>query len=437
MAINFYQKTTKFLSQIIPPEYRNDPKILHSVYTWLLVGLLIRLLIMPFACHGDLLSTYHRSFLLVYEHNLQYLNPQEIVQAVNLIIFSPIDQFRDFLVWTGMTSVPVDYWLDAMKNNTAFRTLFIFKIPYLVFDFASGFLLLFYFRDQISKGVSALAFWLLNPVTIFAFYIFARHDAIAIFFIILCILLLKENKLFWASLALGIAIWSRNYGLLFVPVLLILVKEDVKKIIMVLIGSLGPLVMFNVFTQLFFNHLPTADFADSVFINYLLEMKFDLTNMNQVVYIFIFSYFLMLFFMYSLNLKNTGFIFSKYCLIILLLYYATSTFHPQYFSWFIPFLTIIYATYQDELIIKLHSVQVISFIVFILVWAAPVSTWLVISINPDVLYPIQTPLEIISTRIPNIPVINIFRTILSASSIFLIVYFIKNDVGDFLCRTKN
>jgi hypothetical protein len=439
MVMNLFQKTTKFLFQIIPLEYRKDPKILHSVYTWLLAGLLIRLLIMPFACHGDLLSTYHRSFLLIYDHNLQYLNPQEIIQAINLVVFSPIDQFRNFLVWNGVNYVGIPFWLDSMKNITAFRTLFIFKIPYLIFDFASGFLLLFYFKDQISKGVSALAFWLLNPITIFTFYIFARHDAIAIFFIILCVLLLKNNKLFWASLALGIAIWSRTYGLMFVPVLLILVKDDLKKIITVLIASMSPLILFNLFIKLFFGYMPTADFSDSTFINYLLAMKLDLVNTNQIIYIFIFAYFFVLFFIYSLNLKNTDLNFSKYCLIVLLLYYATSIFHPQYFSWFIPFLAIIYATYQDDLIINLHCVQIFSFIFFIIVWGADLSNWLIVSINPDVLTTMQTPLDIFSMISPNFPFpnINIFRTILSASSIFMIIYIIKNDLGAFLCRTKN
>ena len=435
------QKTTGLFDRLFPSEYREDPKILKSIYLWLLIGLLIRFIIMPFACHGDLLSTYHRSFLLLSEHDLQYLNPQEIIQAVNLLIFSPFIPVKDFLIWGGSTSILEQLWLSSMENYSVFRTLFLLKIPYILFDLATGFLLLYYFKSQISHGVSALKFRLFNPITLFTFYIFSRHDAIAIFFIVLCILLLKNNRLFYAALSLGIAIWSRNYAMLFVPVLLLLVKDDLKKISLVLIGALSPLIVFNLFMKLLVNRIPSSEFADSYFVEYFLAMKIDLVQMNQVIYIFFLLYFVLLFFILSLPLKNTEYTFTKYSLVILLIYYTTSTFSPQYFSWFIPFLTIIYAAKQDDLIITLHSIQITSFMLYIFIYGAAVSTWLFVSINPQAIISMQAPLdvlfEVFYREWPNIPFLNIFRTIFSASTIFMAFYLIKNDLGDFLCRTKN
>jgi hypothetical protein len=345
------------------------------------------------------------------------------------------------LIWGGSTSILEQLWLSSMENYSVYQTLFLFKIPYLVFDFATAFLLLYYFRSRVSSGVSALKFWLFNPITIFTFYIFSRHDVIAIFFIVLCILLLKNNRLFYAALSLGIAIWSRNYALLIVPVLLLLVRDDLKKISMVLIGALSPLFIYNILMKLFVNRIPSSEFADSYFVDYFLAMKIDLVQMNQVIYIFFLLYFFTLFFIFSHSFKNTDYTFSKYSLVILLIYYTTSTFSPQYFSWFIPFLTIIYAAKQDDLIITLHSIQITSFMLYIFIYGAAVSTWLFLSINPDVIISMRAPLdvlfEVFYLEWPNIPFLNIFRTIFSASTIFMAFYLIKNDLGDFVCGTKN
>src|SRR3990170_8177529 len=63
-----------------------------DVRKWLLTGLLIRLLVMPFTAHGDLLSVYHRAHLLLDGRAVNGLGPNmfNVLHAGFLWLMKPL-----------------------------------------------------------------------------------------------------------------------------------------------------------------------------------------------------------------------------------------------------------------------------------------------------------------------------------------------------------
>lgn len=416
------QKIAHYPALLIPKAYRDEPSVLNALYQWFFLGLFLRLIFMPFAFHGDLLSTYRRSYLLVFEGSLRYLTPHESIQAIMLWISSFITPIQDFFLWSGKTSVSNSYWLYSLDNSSIFSMVFLMKIPYLLFDIAICIVFLHIFRKEVDTGVRVFIFWILNPIVVFTVYIFGRFEVIPIFFLLLCIYYIKEHNHFFGGLSFGIAIISKYYALLLLPLLLIIFFDSWKDRIKYLVYTSIPVLAFNIIARISSGHSPSVDFAHSYFIDYVLGMNFVLGDSGQILYIFIIAYaFLLLFVYYTKFINNRCIALASFSLITFLLFYSTSKFHPQYFIWFIPFLAIYYGYYHDREIIELHCLQVVCFIVYTFYWGQALASWMFGSINPEVLKTVTAPVNFISYFYPGEVVLNIVRSILSAISIFMII----------------
>lgn len=416
------QKITHYPALLIPKAYREEPSVLNALYQWFFLGLFLRLLVMPFAFHGDLLSTYRRSYLLVFEGSLRYLTPHESIQAIVLWISSFFTPLQDFFIWSGKTSVSNSSWLYSLDNSSIFSMIFMMKIPYLLFDIAICIVFLHMFQKEVDRGVRVFIFWFLNPIVLFTVYIFGRFEVIPIFFLLLSMYYIKEHNHFFGGLSFGIAIISKYYALLLLPLLLVVFFDTWKDRIKYLAYTSIPLLAFNIIARISSGHSPSVDFAHSYFIDYILGMNFVLDDSGQILYIFIIAYsFLLLFVYYTKFIDNRCIAFASFSLIIFLLFYSTSKFHPQYFIWFIPFLAVYYGYYHEREIIDLHCLQVVCFVVYTFYWGQALASWMFGSINPEVLKTVTAPVNIISYFYPGEVVLNIVRSILSAISIFMII----------------
>ncbi|MCK4419460.1 hypothetical protein KAV79_06600, partial [Candidatus Aerophobetes bacterium] len=169
---------TELFSRLIPSVYRQDPAIKRSIYKWLLIGLLIRLTFMPIAMHFDLLSVYQRSSLIAYRGVLWVGLGQTLVHYIHaffLLIFKPLMPYLESALPGRTGSASWLGWGAFAIHSNVFRTLFLLKIPYLIFDLGCAFLLLAILQDH-KKGVTAFKFWMLNPVIIFSAFIFSRYE---------------------------------------------------------------------------------------------------------------------------------------------------------------------------------------------------------------------------------------------------------------------
>ena len=282
----------------IPHSYRDDPLALKTIYKWILIGLLIRFIFMPFACHADLLTNYNWAYLILREStnlSLYTFDLAQLIQSLFLSIYQFILPLEKLLLWPQNTSVaPISFWINEFaKNIMAYRALFLLKIPYLIFDFASAFIILHLFRED-KKGILAFKFWMVNPIGIFATYIFARYEIIPIFFILLSLLFAKRDRPYLSLFSLGLSSRTRMYPLLFLPFYIFTLGKDLKGKISLLIVGIAP-SLFGLFMSAYFNLSPSLEpsfhkshlsFLKSHFVGYILNMTFDI-GYGQIIYIFV------------------------------------------------------------------------------------------------------------------------------------------------------
>jgi len=210
-----------------------------------------RFLAMPFFAHVDLFSEARRVYFAL-ENGYLLENSHRIVVYYIELLFSSLS-----LLFVDVTEGL--FHLDDPKNSTAslvdygfflndpyiYRYLFLFKLPYLIFDIATA-LVIWKFVDDVKLKRLAIVLWLFNPVTFFATYIFGRFEVIGLFFLALTALQLKHRQFIWACMAFVLALHSREINLLFLPFLLLALLDHKDPILRNIIVSIlaGGLILF-------------------------------------------------------------------------------------------------------------------------------------------------------------------------------------------------
>ena len=86
-------------SRLIPSIYRQDAAVKRSIYKWLLIGLLIRLIFMPITVYfPDLLAIYWRASLIAFRGIYGLVGAQIFVHYIHsffLLIFKPLMPYFD------------------------------------------------------------------------------------------------------------------------------------------------------------------------------------------------------------------------------------------------------------------------------------------------------------------------------------------------------
>ncbi|MGD9976119.1 MAG: hypothetical protein AB7S77_23935 [Desulfatirhabdiaceae bacterium] len=185
-------------------------------------GLLLRLLVMPFFAHVDFLSEYARVYKsIIYGNPFAYSSRMvlSLIEIAWMTICLPLfpDGGSGFLFSDPARSTAglSDYFL-FVSDPGIYRTLFLLKIPYLIFDMGTA-AIIFHMMDGKARQWTALKLWLFNPVTLYAFYLFGRYESIPLFFIALTLLMLARQKPLWAALVFGIALNCREIHIVYAP----------------------------------------------------------------------------------------------------------------------------------------------------------------------------------------------------------------------------
>lgn len=195
---------------------------------WLGVGLAVRLLLAPFTISSDLLAVYWRAHLIAFEGRVydDYLVNMgaHYLHAASLKVLAPLLPPPDQL-WTDPW-----WWADTWGRTSqiqravsdspdAFQTLLVLKLPYLVADLAAGALLLVMLaRAAPHLRLRAWIFWMLSPIGLYAGYVFGRYEAFPIVLVVAALLACERERPWLGAVLLGLAITTRTYPLLLVPV---------------------------------------------------------------------------------------------------------------------------------------------------------------------------------------------------------------------------
>lgn len=220
------------MSRLLPAPLR-DPLQRWALLGWLGVGLSVRLLVMPFAFHGDLLAVYWRAHVIAYEGQLfaGYLVNMgaHYVHAGSLRLLDPLLPAPQ-AVWTqpwwweDMAGLMPQVTRNFASSPDVFSTLFALKLPYLAFDLGAGLLLLALVSAARPDAIRrAWAFWMLSPIGIYATYLFARYEVMPVALVLAAILACERKRPWSGALLLGLAVTMRTYPLLLIPVFALVV----------------------------------------------------------------------------------------------------------------------------------------------------------------------------------------------------------------------
>lgn len=220
-----------------------------AILNILILGVLLRLLVMPFLFHPDIkVYNFQSSFLQKGVLNIyEYLSKEkERLPLKEEFVYFPLTYYLvGGYQWVISPLLGSNFhnWLSNASSGEVypvFRYLFFLKVPILIFDLLCGFVLANLFEQ--SKRRLAFSLWLLNPFLIWILYVFSNVDIYPVFFILLSILMLKKEKYLSSGLFLGIGAAFKAFPLLLLPVLFFYPKS-LKNKLKVLMASLGFFVL--------------------------------------------------------------------------------------------------------------------------------------------------------------------------------------------------
>lgn len=217
---------SKWINQVFPVQEQSFRRFLFIAG----IAAFVRILVMPFFGHIDFFSECRRIF---YAYDTGSLYPgsrfiTNFIEMVNFGFFAPLiaekSSMFSMLDYSMTTASHLEYF-GFLDHHAILRVFLLIKVPYLIFDLTIGLLIYHFFanRQHALRGVSI---WYFNPISFFAFYIFSRYESIPLFFVMLMLLMLKQNRVIIAFISLGLAIWSREIIVILVPFFLIYVYRS-------------------------------------------------------------------------------------------------------------------------------------------------------------------------------------------------------------------
>lgn len=317
---------------------------------WILIGLALRLILMPFTVHPDIraidLGTYLISqkgeWLTFYDH-LSRLDPGNLLVRIygpDLFIYPPLAYlipgvFMFFLGPLYDFSFNNLFLLDmeaTYRTITLFKTLFLLKLPYLLFDFLLAFLLYQVFTEK--KGETAFKLWMVNPLTLYATFAIGQVDIFPTLMIVAALFFAFRKKKSLAVLMLGIGGAFKLFPLLFLPLFVLVLNkrfwQRLKLLVIGIVPYLAVIAPYLLFSPMYRQSALLASQTEK-----MLYMKLPLSG-AEYLSIFAIGYFLLLFLATRLAGKKQA--LWQLGLVLMLLFFSVTHYHPQWFLWISPFL---------------------------------------------------------------------------------------------------
>jgi len=320
-------------------------------FKWLIIGVLIRLILMPITLHPDLwghsFTAYffsHEGIFNIYDHLLSLPQSHPLVANFgvgDIFIYPPLTYFTLGMFRFAVKPLTDPNFIPWLMENLGnihnykglYWHLFIFKLPYLFVDLATGFLLASIFKDKHKRKL-AFVLWIFNPVTLYATFMMGQLDIIPVFFTVLSLYFASRKKLCWAMVSLGIGGSFKMYPLLLIPIAAFIFGDNTfRKVKYLVVGVLPYVLTIAPF-------LGSAAFRSMVLLNPKSQkMLFMIWKMSgaEGIYPFI----LILSLLYFISWYSRKKVSLKYFFLgALLLLFSTTHYHPQWFLWVTPFLVL-------------------------------------------------------------------------------------------------
>jgi len=419
---------SKLGSIIVTKEIFEDKKSLRTLYRYFLIGLLVRLIFLPFFFQRDLLSTYQRAAETISTGNLGYDNLQIITNLIHTFYLFIIKSIFPAINEIFSVLLEKDTWVSWLGFNSAynvFTTLTLFKLLYLIFDIVCMFLILrLSFDGEPENKVRVFKYWIFNPIIIFVLYIFARHDIIGVFVTLIALLLAKKDRKYWAIIVLGLAVALRFFPILILPVLVLYLVRTKKDYIILSLAGVSGIAAVEILTRVFFDKSVILPLLRTTHFEYLLAPGLDLVaGSHGSIFIFIAVYIIII--LSFLHIKEKSFdILLNYCAMIYLAYLGICFFHPQYMLWLVPFLIIIFV--RRKSLLYYHWVQFALLLVLLIYWGDLVTKFVLAPVDHKYFVYLTGIIPIIERFYDSAKFVNIFRSVFTGISLWMI-YLVHKD----------
>ena len=360
-----------------------------------LIGLLIRLVVMPFTGHWDIRGINYAVHNLPFKgitnvYEVAANGPVEYFVNVNFgrdyFIYPPLNYFTlGGIQWLLKPFYGSEFvsWIEGYGNDLrqvvthphVWRYLFLMKLPYLVPDVAMLLLLTKFFVKATDK-TKVMKYWWLNPIVIYLPYVWGQFDIIPTFFMTWGVYLGMRDRPYHAAALFGIAASYKNYPLMLLPFLAIVLGKNLWQMVKLCLTGLLPFILT---TLPFWGH---EFFRKTVLFSWQSQKMLDFLwpiSSTEGVYPFVIGFGLLL--LWTLyHLQGQKKMLMSPLVIALFWYYATTNFHQQWFMWILPML-VIYAV-RDKSLLYISLWMVALFFLRLLEIQANVTNELLIWLAP-------------------------------------------------------
>ncbi|MDP1853060.1 MAG: hypothetical protein Q8L26_02480 [Candidatus Omnitrophota bacterium] len=223
------------------------------ILRWALIGLFIRFIFMPFLFLGpDIFYINYFPFKAVtggawdpylfleqafpgQAHYDYYYPPVPfIIHSIFMLPFTFFlpnlnNLFGVFGEWKFILDGSTAHFAKLLGDYDLFRTLFIFKIPYLLFDFAAGWLILKLLNSDAKKSLFAYKLWMFNPFLLHACYGLGQMDITVVFFMLAAIYCIKLDKKYLAMVLLSLGFLTKTFFLILVPLAILILGRSFRE----------------------------------------------------------------------------------------------------------------------------------------------------------------------------------------------------------------
>ncbi len=339
----------------------------------LVLGVLLRLIIMPFTYHSDIQpfdlagyvisKGYTLNFydyfpnqnrtnpLKITFHDYNFNYPPAVYFSLGTIanIFSPAvgEQFR------------VQYLSDVKSTFGTpkfYIHQFTLKLPYLFFDIGLSLLLLKFFETE-KQRVWVMLLWVLNPLSLLSSFLMGGFDIIPTFFTVLALYLVWKNNsrrnLYMAAISLGLGTAFKIYPLyLLVP--LMGLTDDWRERVKIALLSVLPYILFALPFLGSYNFRSSALLAGQSTKSFYAQIP-----VSGGEAIILFPAILIFFYILFLKYRVAGGLLWQRFLIVFLLLFIFTHYHPQWFLWVTPFLILelVFTRFSNWLALTLMMVS--------------------------------------------------------------------------------
>ena len=352
----------KLLKLLFTGEIAGDSSYLRRIAVILLIGLLIRLIFMPISAHNDFLSEHIRVEYILYGGNPfavagQFLS--HYIDAAFLFLFTPFipDHGEIFKLpsQTGLAStVENEPFIRFIDSPNSYRALFLLKLPYLISDFLCFFMLLRLISDK-KRAFWLACFWMFNPISIYAIYIYGRYEIYGLLLLIASLLLCKKDRPYLSCFMLGLAIASRSYLLMLLPLFPLLISRKWNIRIVSLALAVAPTVVYSLMSNMlgtgsfFYKTAPATNVIEALveggFIGLGLMPRLEIGQYH--VYLLIFA--LTLIYIWTLHMKEDGLSsVIRGSSLIIFSYFLLAPFSAHWFFWTVPWLALFLAESKES-----------------------------------------------------------------------------------------